>query len=132
MNKVVQEWIEKAEGDCFTVQRELRARKNANYDAACFHAQQSVEKHLKAVLQSANIRYPKTHDLNQLLRLCIPKHPLWIALDPELKSLSRYAVLFRYPGESATREDAAAASLIMKRVRTEVRKTLNLEIKGSG
>ena len=32
------EWIQKAEGDFATAGRELRARKDPNYDAACFHA----------------------------------------------------------------------------------------------
>ena len=33
--------------------REMRARKDPNYDAACFFVQQCVEKHLKARLQEA-------------------------------------------------------------------------------
>jgi HEPN domain-containing protein len=43
--------------------RELRARKSPNYDAACFHAQQCVEKYLKARLQEAGIVFTKTHNL---------------------------------------------------------------------
>ena len=50
MRVEVKEWIQKAEGDYHSAQREYRARKNPNYDAACFHAQQCVEKYLKAVL----------------------------------------------------------------------------------
>ncbi len=42
MKKIYQEWIEKAEGDFNSANREIRARKNPNYDAACFHAQQCV------------------------------------------------------------------------------------------
>jgi HEPN domain-containing protein len=34
-----------------------------------FHAQQAVEKALKAWLASLGIRFPKTHDLQQLLDL---------------------------------------------------------------
>jgi HEPN domain-containing protein len=40
MNPLTLEWIEKAEGDFATAQRELRAHKLPNYDAVCFHAQQ--------------------------------------------------------------------------------------------
>jgi HEPN domain-containing protein len=43
MKPLTQEWVKKAEGDFATAERELRARKNPNYDAVCFHAQQCVE-----------------------------------------------------------------------------------------
>ena len=55
MNPLTLEWIESAEGDFATAGRELRARKNPNYDAACFHAQQCAEKYLKAILQEQSI-----------------------------------------------------------------------------
>jgi len=42
------EWVEKAEGDWKIAQRAYHARKDPNYDAACFHVQQCVEKYLKA------------------------------------------------------------------------------------
>ncbi len=45
MNPLTVEWVDKAEGDFTTALRELRARKSPNYDAACFHAQQCVEKY---------------------------------------------------------------------------------------
>lgn len=40
MKPLTHEWISKAEGDWHSAQRENRARKQPNYDAACFHAQQ--------------------------------------------------------------------------------------------
>ena len=46
MNPLTLEWVEKAEGDIITAQREYRARSHPNYDAACFHAQQTAEKYL--------------------------------------------------------------------------------------
>ncbi|MEG3864862.1 MULTISPECIES: HEPN domain-containing protein [unclassified Microcoleus] len=50
MNPLTVEWVDKAEGDFTTALRELRARKSPNYDAACFHAQQCVEKYLMLLL----------------------------------------------------------------------------------
>lgn len=70
MNPITIEWIDKAEGDYNTAQRELRARKSPNYDAVCFHAQQTAEKYLKAVLQEHEVHVPKTHQLLDLLGLC--------------------------------------------------------------
>ncbi len=51
MKPITQEWVSKAEGDFGTVDRELQAQTNLNYDAVCFHSQQCVEKYLKACLQ---------------------------------------------------------------------------------
>jgi len=38
MNAFVKEWLRKAEGDWHTANRELRIRKNPNFDAVCFYA----------------------------------------------------------------------------------------------
>jgi HEPN domain-containing protein len=50
MSAIVDEWIAKAEGDYATAQRELNAADAPNYDAVCFHAEQTVEKLMKALL----------------------------------------------------------------------------------
>ena len=50
------EWIEKAEADFISAGREYRARKQPNHDAACFFAQQCVEKYLKALLGLGPLR----------------------------------------------------------------------------
>lgn len=57
MKPITREWVDKAEGDYIAAQREVRARKNPVYDAACFHAQQCAEKYLKARLTEAGIRF---------------------------------------------------------------------------
>ena len=69
MQPVTLEWIEKAEGDFRTALREMRARKQPNYDATCFHAQQCAEKYMKAFLQEKLVPVDKTHDLLRLLSL---------------------------------------------------------------
>lgn len=104
MNELVEEWIKKAEGD-------YRARKFPNYDAAGFHAQQCAEKYLKAILQLNNIRFEKIHDLLALLKLCLPVAPELELYKATFASLSPFSVAFRYPGQSATREQAAARQL---------------------
>jgi len=40
MKPLTHEWIAKAEGDYRTAGREWRVRRDPNYDAVCFHAQQ--------------------------------------------------------------------------------------------
>jgi HEPN domain-containing protein len=63
MRPLTLEWVEKAEKDWSSLRREIRARKNPNYDAACFFAQQCAEKYLKARLVEADIYFKKVHDL---------------------------------------------------------------------
>jgi HEPN domain-containing protein len=72
----ISEWIAKAEGDYPAALRENRARKAPNYDAACFHSQQCVEKYLKAFLQKRKVPFAKTHDLGILLDACVVHSPL--------------------------------------------------------
>jgi HEPN domain-containing protein len=110
MKQITQEWIDKAEGDFATAQRELQVQEMPNYDAVCFHPQQCVEKYLKAYLQEANIAFNKIHDLSRLLDLLLPVEPNWETLRLRLEVLNAYAVEFRYPGISATK-DLATQSL---------------------
>lgn len=77
MNPLTSEWVEKAEADFISAQREFRARKNPNYDAACFFSQQCIEKYIKARLQEAEIEVGKIHDLVELLKLVSPVEVLW-------------------------------------------------------
>ena len=51
MNELVREWVEKAEGDVRTAEREVQVEEGFNWDAVCFHAHQAVEKYLKALLR---------------------------------------------------------------------------------
>lgn len=116
MNEVVREWIDKAEGDLLTATREAQADP-PNYDAACFHAQQCIEKLLKAVLIDKGQVPPKTHDLTVLSGLLNASYPEWHWPMEELRLLSRAAVVFRYPGEAAGQEEAEAALNVSKAMR---------------
>ena len=126
MNGALKEWIDKAEGDFVVALREHRARKLPNHDAVCFHAQQCVEKYLKAVLVKERLPVRKIHDLANLLQECLLNHPLWEAMRPDLERLSQNAVKVRYPGESATKEQAKKAVKMARRCRAEIRLALNL------
>ncbi len=124
MNALVAEWVEKAEGDLHTAQRELRARRAPNYDAACFHSQQCAEKYLKTFLVSRKIEPPRTHNLVELLKLCVSRDGSFELVRPALESLNAYGVDIRYPGEFATKEEARDAVKAMRQVRDFVRTKL--------
>jgi HEPN domain-containing protein len=120
MQPLTTEWINKAEGDLATAQRELRARKSTNYDAVCFHAQQCAEKYLKALLQEAVIPFGKTHNLSLLLDLLHVRHPSLEVIRPVLAVLNAYAVEYRYPGESADKEVARQAVKLAVEVKKSI------------
>ena len=126
MNGIVSEWVEKAEIDYRVAEREQRARKNPSYDAVCFHAQQCAEKYLKAFLSERNIAFRPIHDLEVLLNRITPTYPDFEFTRDVLLLLNDYAVDFRYPGATATREDARAAIKAMRSVRNFIRQKLGL------
>jgi HEPN domain-containing protein len=126
MKPITQEWINKAEGDFATAQRELQVQQLPNYDAVCFHAQQCIEKYLKACLQEENIAFTKTHDLSALLDLFLPVQPAWVSLRPSLDALTAYAIEFRYPGVSANQAIARQAFQDCAAIRLTLRQHLSL------
>ena len=127
MKLITNEWVEKAEKDWGSLHREIRARKNPNYDAACFFAQQCVEKYIKARLVEADIYFRKVHDLTYLLELVQSVEPMWAAYQEELRTLNDYAVEFRYPGAIADLETAKLALKFCKSFRATARFSLGLE-----
>ena len=128
MKPITLEWIDKAEGDWYSAQRESRARKRPNYDAACFHAQQCVEKYLKAKLEEAGIGFSRTHNLIHLLTLVLAVEPTWTVLQSRLTALNVYAIAFRYPGISATKSNAANALKDCREVRRIIRQSFGLPV----
>ncbi|HQY10348.1 MAG TPA: HEPN domain-containing protein [Burkholderiaceae bacterium] len=66
---------------------------------ALFHAQQSVEKALKAAMCLHGLAYRRTHDLEELAgQLADAGHPPSVG-DAELRLLTPYAVEYRYDDE---------------------------------
>jgi HEPN domain-containing protein len=77
---------------------------------ACFHAQQAVEKSLKALLAANDREYPLSHDLEKLLPLTLPYWTPPTDLVERVKTLSAFAVDVRYnEAMIPTHEEAQAA-----------------------
>ncbi|MGH7231289.1 MAG: HEPN domain-containing protein [Nitrospiraceae bacterium] len=123
---VVMQWVEKAEHDLLNVQNNLSAS-DVPWDTVCFHAQQCVEKDLKALLIWKQVSVPKTHDLRLLLQRIPPDVPLNLPLD-QLLLLNRYTIEGRYPGdwEPITRQDGEQAITMARKVREAVRPILTI------
>ncbi len=125
MNLLTVEWIEKAEEDYDMAQLAQQASRPF-HNSICFHAQQCIEKYLKAWLQEMNVPVPRTHDLEALLALIVPTLPAWSQWQPDFKRITEYAVDSRYPGESATADDTQHAMRICEVVRHAIRVSLKL------
>lgn len=127
---LLQQWVEKAENDFKVARHGFRAKQDAFNDAVCFHAQQSGEKFIKAVLTRLGILFPRSHDIGELIELL----PEW-ARPPidasESEVLSGYAVDSRYPGLEAnlTRRDCSLAINISEKIRKWARGSLSRKAK---
>jgi HEPN domain-containing protein len=117
MNPLTREWLDKADED-YGIAVSLLRRKKIPANTICFHLQQAAEKYMKAVLQERRIRFGRTHDLVELLDLLAPDAGTLPLLLDDLKKLTTYAVLPRYPEFNTTPQDARAAVAAMKKIRT--------------
>jgi HEPN domain-containing protein len=118
-------WASLAEDDwhlSFTLLR----RKRLPVQAICFHAQQSAEKYLKALLVSRRVYFPKTHDLAFLNQLCEQHGILTGFVVEDLALLSDFAVQVRYPGAQPSEEEARQAVEIARAVRGFARRWLGI------
>jgi len=76
----------------------MKMNNDCPLDAVCFHAQQCVEKYLKAFLVVEGIDFPKTHDIERLVSM-LPEN-IWLKLSiEEQRRLTDYATVTRYPGD---------------------------------
>lgn len=121
------EWIDKAEGDWHTANRENQVSDFPYFDAVCFHSQQCVEKYLKAWLVENAIYFPKTYHLPYLLELALPDLPRIEAYRDPLSRLAPYAVDLRYPGEKARGKSAKEALLDCSGFRLFLRQQFDLD-----
>jgi len=127
VNLVVREWVAIAENDLTNAVHTLLLAANCPTDTVCFHAQQCVEKYIKAFLVSKEISFPKTHDLEILIAL-LPVRLRPRLSDEEQSILTDYATGARYPGWSdISLTEARRAVAMAKRVRKEIRKSIPKE-----
>jgi len=105
--------LRKASQDLFVLER-LSADPVTPDEILGFHAHQAVEKMLKAALTSRAIRYGRTHDLTELLKL-LHQHQFSVPVDLEqLKQLAQFAVEFRYAELPAPFDRSWALELVLR------------------
>jgi HEPN domain-containing protein len=123
--EIIYQWVAKAENDWKNASYMLRLKTDCPTDTVCFHAQQCVEKYIKALLVLKGTDFPKTHDIARLMAL-LPAVWRPRITDAEQEKLTDYAAVSRYPGdyEPITPSEAQNAVKIARRIRKEIRVVL--------
>jgi HEPN domain-containing protein len=116
----VRGWLRKGNSDLSAARLILSA--DGPYDTACYHAQQAVEKYLKALLAFASdAPIPRTHNLEDLCSLCLEALPSWDPPGADVVALTPFAVESRYDFEFWPEKGEAEAALrLAERVRSSV------------
>lgn len=94
---LAQGWFRKADSDLSDARRTVSSE--GPFDTACYHAQQAAEKYLKGYLAWREQAIPRTHDLEELQRLCIELEPIPELTALDLTEMTGYAVELRYDAE---------------------------------
>lgn len=100
--------IAASDRDAFLV---LKAASHVRLSIVCFHAQQSIEKALKAVLTANGVSFRRIHDLDELAQLLLSAGIHSPYSPDELALLNPHAVVFRYDDEdieTVSRDQAQA------------------------
>lgn len=80
-------------------------------DTVGFHAQQAVEKSLKAMLSYYGVEYPRRHDLSELLTMVLEIVPDMVQFQSVILPLNPYAIDVRYDDAARVREEDAVQAL---------------------
>jgi HEPN domain-containing protein len=110
-DELARSWLEKARHDLFTARHTLAAPDGPT-DTPCFHAQQAVEKALKALLTVRDRPCPKTHDLLVLFDGVLAFAPELDVYREALGLMTAYAVEVRYLGDGFDPERQEAAEVL--------------------
>jgi HEPN domain-containing protein len=119
--------LEAAQRDRITLRILLRDPE-APLETTLFHAQQALEKGIKAALVCSGVVFQRTHDLVQLAEL-IDAHDLKLPLDRHLMArLAPYAVEFRYLGVVAPEVEQTEAEMAVETMMNWLKLQFGLEL----
>ncbi len=95
--ELVRDWLTRACHDLQAAQI-LAASADPLLDTAIYHCQQAGEEAVKAWLQAQDNPFPKTHDIEDLVKQASNLNPDFEILEKPAAILTPYASAFRYPG----------------------------------
>jgi HEPN domain-containing protein len=94
MKEISREWLRKAQDDLDVIE-EIKNKKHLT-NMVAFHAQQAIEKSLKAIIDEFNLGFVKIHQIERLLE--IVKEHLEAKIDNEIvQMLDSLYIESRYP-----------------------------------
>jgi len=111
----VRMWLDKANNDLKNAEIILASQAEAlPLDTACFHCQQAAEKFIKAFLVFHGKQFPFTHNLADLVALCMQVNLAFAAIQRKAETLTPFAVEIRYPDDfyMPTRQETEEAFAI--------------------
>ena len=125
--ELARRWLVRAEHDIITARQTLLLLDGPT-DTPCFHAQQAIEKALKALLTANQVVFPRTHDLLRVLDLALLLMPDLDLYREQFADMETYAVDVRYPdlGFDPSREDALAALELSEEVIAKILSSLSI------
>ena|SRR5258707_13178085 len=124
-NGDAQEWLAHAAGDLHYA-RLGEKDPDALENLIVFHAQQAIEKALKAVLVEHAVEFPKTHDVEQLVEIIEEQGLVFPADLDKVLEFTPFATQGRYPGfddaitEADVQEALGLAEKVLAWARQEV------------
>lgn len=93
----IRNWLFRAREDIAVMENLVASGIDYYVSTISFHAQQGVEKYLKAFLIYHDVDFPRTHDVDFLLMECQNIDSNSFNID--LKSLTEFGVSVRYPDD---------------------------------
>jgi HEPN domain-containing protein len=127
MKRRVSQWLEFADEDYRMAQLAMEEK---IYNQVCFHAQQCVEKSLKALIE-ARQKVPKIHKLDDILELCLRLGYMLEQYQNDIEFIDKFYTSTRYPfivgmlpGGLPVKQDAEKALQIADTISNLVKKQL--------
>ena len=95
--ELVRDWMTRAEHD-LRIARLASGQDDPLLDIAIYHCQQAAEKSVKGWLQGEDDPFPRTHDVDDLVKQAAKLNSGFAKLEKAAAVLTPYASAYRYPG----------------------------------
>jgi HEPN domain-containing protein len=129
----VQMWLDKAHSDLKNAEIILAAQtESLPLDTVCFHCQQAAEKFIKAFLVFHGKQFPFTHNLADLVAICMQVDLAFAAIQRKAETLTPFAVEIRYPDDfyMPSREETEGAFTIATEIKLFISTRLGNNLDG--
>lgn len=120
-SSLVEDWFRIGEEElCF--ERAGFEDSDAFYSQICFFMPAGAEKYLKGFLVFHKIKFPKIHDLTELVKLCAKIDKNFSKILDDASTLGQYYLIARYPIEykEAGKKEAKEALMMAEKIKEMV------------